>query len=225
MGLRYYVVEHAPVISAIGTAAAMLRETIESSAVNPGEAEIVALRREVLERLVAAGADRGTIEVEVEVDPVRSVVRVSGAGAVALERSSEPRLSAEALAGRAGEGWGQARPAGGTGVLSLFEVGEGARALLRVLDGRGRIRLQRRRARTLATSAGSVTTDLAAFLDACSRYGDSGRELPESFLVYRERVVDLSGLATIEQAQALARAEVAGLGPSEAAYVIATERP
>jgi hypothetical protein len=239
LSMRYQVVEHAPVISAIGCATALLRESVERSVMSPTDAELLALRGEVRERLVAMGAARASIVVEVEIDPRRHMVRAVGSGAAGmeLEKADEP-LDADELARRAREGVataaGLARVVGTTGGLTLFAIAVKAAVrwgrpasgdeLLRVLDRTGVVRLQRRGASALATTPQTLGQHLEAFLEASSAYGDSGRELPEAFLVYREQLLDLSGLVSIPQIAAMARAELDGLPPGEPVFVVAAPR-
>ena len=233
LGMRFEVVDHAPVISAIGCATGLLRETVERSVINPSEADVLSVRREVQEKLVTMGGSRDSIAVEVEIDTRKNVVRAVGSGSTQLQLRPPAALPHETLAGHATEGLTLAHPPrviGGTERLTVFELevsarwGRGASTLVRVLDATGVVRLQRRDARVLVASAGTLEAQLEPFLEENSTYGDSGRELPELFMLYREHIVDLSGMVNPRQIAALVRAELEGLPPGDLAIAVATPR-
>ena len=84
MGLPCEIAQHAEVISAIGAALAMVRETLERNIVNPSSADLAALRQEAEKSVLAMGADPSTVEVTVEVDAQKSLVRATATGTVAF---------------------------------------------------------------------------------------------------------------------------------------------
>ncbi|MDO5295553.1 MAG: hydantoinase/oxoprolinase family protein [bacterium] len=84
MGLPFEIAQHAEVISAIGAALAMVRETLERNIVNPSSADLAALRQEAEKSVLAMGADPATVEVTVEVDAQKSLVRATATGTVAF---------------------------------------------------------------------------------------------------------------------------------------------
>jgi N-methylhydantoinase A/oxoprolinase/acetone carboxylase beta subunit len=83
MGLRFELAEHADVISAIGVAMALIRETIERQVADAGQANatILAMRQEVFDAVHRMGADPATIEVHVELDSKTNIVSATASGA------------------------------------------------------------------------------------------------------------------------------------------------
>ncbi|MDR2759513.1 MAG: hydantoinase/oxoprolinase family protein, partial [Spirochaetaceae bacterium] len=75
LGQRWRVARNAPVISTIGVALAMVRDMVERTIRSPTDSDILAIRREAEEKAVASGAAPGTIEVSVQVDTQRNLVR------------------------------------------------------------------------------------------------------------------------------------------------------
>jgi hypothetical protein len=83
MGLTYELAEQADVISAIGVAMALIRETVERQVANAGQANetILAMREEVFEAVHRMGADPATIEVHVEIESKTNIIRATASGA------------------------------------------------------------------------------------------------------------------------------------------------
>ncbi|MBI3893965.1 MAG: hydantoinase, partial [Candidatus Wallbacteria bacterium] len=122
MQLPYRLVEHAPIISAIGTAIAMLRETIEKSIVSPSEGDLLASRREAWEKLAAMGARPDTIQVELEVETGRNLLRATATGSARTDEPAARAVAAdlEALATAAfPAGCGAPRRVASTGPLTV----------------------------------------------------------------------------------------------------------
>jgi N-methylhydantoinase A len=236
LSMRFEVVAHAPVISAIGCATGLLRETLERSVINPTESDLLGIRREVQEKLVAMGGARDTITVEVEIDTRKNVLRAVGSGSTQMALREAPPVPPAALAQHAIEGLRPLKDPlvlGSTGRLTLFALtvpsawsvfGNRPADLVRVLDASGVVRWQRKGARALTAAAANMESKLEGFLEEHATYGDSGRELPELFLVYREQVLDLSGLVNPRQVAAMAKAELEGLPSSEPVFALATPR-
>lgn len=95
MGLSFELAEHADVISAIGVAMALIRETVERQVSNASQANdtILAMRQEVSEAVHRMGADPETIEVHVEIDSKTNIIRATATGASKLHEDG----AAEAL--------------------------------------------------------------------------------------------------------------------------------
>ena len=53
------------------------------------------------------------------------------------------------------------------------------------------------------------------FIERHTQYGDAGRSLPGFFLLFRGRILDLSGLLSAEQIISLANAELSRLSDDE----------
>ena len=247
VGLASRIVEHAPIISAIGVAAAMMRESIERSIVDPSEADVLSVRREAVGRLEQAGCSPETMQVDVFVDPRRNIVRATVTGSARLEtRQQSSTLTTAQLENAVvaemtrGPTTGGAASGGGPGGLTVVTIGETDRfvlfeivvsrstwlkqnrrdTLIRVVDRSGVTRMQRRRALYEITRIGDLEVGFDEVLDEASSYGDAGRELPDVVLVFGSRIVDLAGLVTEDQIRAVARTEVAGIPPNDPLYMI-----
>ena len=183
MNLRHRIARDAEVISPIGVALALVRDVVERTIADPTPEDIATLRREVSDRVIAAGAAAETIEVSIEIDSQRNRVRASASGATAMAEGAQ-------------------------GAQALQVLRE--RDDVRVVDERGVTRLVLRGAEIRGSNAGRLEADLREALENATSFGDVGRALPSLHLVHGARIADFSGLGSIDQAVALALEEVGG---------------
>lgn len=230
MSLEHRLARNAEVISPIGVAMAMVRDTVERTMVDPTPDDLVRVRREATEAAIAAGAVPGSVEVEVEVDPRRNLVRAIAIGATELRRDASeasrqtteqcrqvavrsmrlPETAVHLLA-EAGSFlvFGAAAP-----VPSRFRRWRDRGELFRIVDRTGVVRLQRQgRAVVLRSTPRTVREELTRAVESLTDYGDAGRTLPDLFLLYGTRLANFSGLATLEQVLTLVEVELGGLDP------------
>jgi N-methylhydantoinase A len=195
-GLRHRIARNAEVISPIGVALALVRDVVERTIVNPTPEDIVRIRREAADRVIAAGAAPDRVEVSVEIDTQHNRVRATASGATAMVEAAQ--------------------------ALSLRTERSGDD--VRVVDERGVVRLVLRGARVTQTTVGALDATLEAAMESATSFGDVGRALPELYILHRGRVADFSGLGSIEQARALLREEIAGRDPGDAVTIITVKR-
>jgi hypothetical protein len=90
---------------------------------------------------------------------------------------------------------------------------------VRAVDREGVIRVQRSDAQVLAGSAGAAMEQLRRVWDEVTIYNGDSVITPDVFVIAGRRVVDLSGVSTLEQALTIGRSELEGL-PDDAAIAI-----
>ncbi len=231
-GLRHRIARDAEVISPLGVALALVRDVVERTIVAPGPGDVVRVRREALERVVAAGAARELVEVTVEIDARRNLVRATASGATAgagAEESHEPAGPAEraAAAARALHLPGAAqRLVAAAGSFELYgahaprESGE----RVCIVDERAVVRAVVSRATVRTTRVERLERALGETLEDATAFGDVGRALPEVYLVYGRRIADLGTLADPAQVVALAREELRGLDDATPVAIVAAAR-
>jgi N-methylhydantoinase A len=95
---------------------------------------------------------------------------------------------------------------------------------LRVLDERGVVRLALRDARVAITPCGELEPRLRDAIEAATSFGDVGRAMPELYIVHGGRIADFSGLASADQAVALAQEEVTGRDADDPVAILAVSR-
>jgi len=237
MGLEHRIARNAEVISPIGVAMAMVRDTVERNIVDPAPEDILRVRREAAEAAIAAGAVAESVEVQVEVDKRRNLVRATAMGTTELRRreNEQTSLSVEQCREAAARSM-RARPESVkleaecgnylvfTGVIqarSFFGLFHSRRRLLRVVDRRGVIRLQRGSSRVSSTTLAQVKAELFLAAEQLTDFGDAGRTIPDIFILYGARIANFSGLADPDQVIALAEVELWSLDPATKLVIIA----
>ncbi len=231
MGLPHEIAPNAPMISAIGAALALVRDTIERTVISPTEHEILSIRREAEEAVARMGADPATIEVQIEIDPQKNILRAMATGATEFRsRDLSKRLLSEAeieerVRKSIRDSIVELRRLGEIGGLLVFEaetererlfgLRRSRRTQVRVIDQEGVIRLQLSPGDGFVAPRSAVISRLRPFVTERTVYGDAGKALPDVFVVYRGRILDLTGLQSFDQAQTLMAVELERLPAGE----------
>ncbi len=237
--VQFRLARDAEVISPIGVALALVREVVERTIVDPSADDIVRIRREAQDAVVAAGASPERVEVAVEIDPQRNLVRATASGASELSESAAHQVQddmqlAHSAATLLRDDAHAVRRLAETDGLVVFERSRHvamrfgrARTVrdLRVLDRSGVGRLALRDALVHQTTAGRAIEDLREAIEKATAFGDVGRALPDIYVVHGARIADFSGLASPDQAAALAEEELAGRAPDAAVLILTASRP
>lgn len=239
LGLEFVITPHAPVLSAIGVALALVREQVERTIVNPTRDDLLRLRREVEEAVVRAGAAPESVEVQLTVEPQQHLVRAEASGALALEAGAsaavatddEERAAAAHSLGAAPDAVRALARGGGFQAFAAEHTRRGPLGLgrrtqqsARLVDDRGVVRLRLDSAEVVAAPAAEALAALRQLCDARTQFGDAGPILPLTFLAARHRLTDLSGVATRDQLEAVAAAELQSLPPDEVVLLAVAPR-
>lgn len=213
----------AEVISAIGAGVAMLKNVVEKSVVDPTEQDIKAVRAEAMQSLIAAGGAPDKIQVEIEVDRQKNIVRATATGASTLSSS----MSAEAITPESAEKTAR-ETLGDPQELSLvfedgatfaFSAKKEKRGLLGlgkkvsnpvvVVDSRGLAALTLPDAKIITADREECVAALDEALKQGTIYNDGGAVPPAARLAFQGRVMDLSKLASHAAMIDLASMEIA----------------
>lgn len=238
MKMDYRIAPESAVISAIGAALAMIRETRERMVVNPTNDDILRIRAEVEEAVIKMGAKPETIEVQVEIDASKNILRATATGTTEfrerdlkkLEVDLDTRRKIAASSMHIDEK--QVSLVASTTFLDVFSAEIKRKRLLglfeekthplRVVDKEGVIRLQIVNGVFLQSAKEKLQNDLRRFLNENASYGDAGKILPNTFILYGARILDLTGLLDAEQIVCLAEAELRKLSNSEPIVIVAS---
>ncbi len=239
MKLPFEIANRAEVISAIGAALAMVKETIEKNILNPSQADLAALRNEAEKAVARMGADPATIEVTIEVDAQKNLVRATATGSVEFVAqdllqqavTEEERLATLKTASTREESY---QKLGHTDFLYLYESTRTEKWLLNLLsrkkstlwitDGKGNVKLQVPGGVVQPGTGGGVDSGLQAVLQKHTAYGDAGALVPPISILAGRKVVDLTSLNTADQMLSLARQELSGLGADEPVFFLVHPR-
>ena len=80
-----------------------------------------------------------------------------------------------------------------------------------MVDREGIIRLQVRNGDCHAAAKREVLAGLKDFFDKHIVYGDAGREFPDLFVVFRGKILDMSGLINLDQIVSLLQVELSAV--------------
>ena len=235
MGHRHRTARNAPVISTIGVALAMVRDMVERIIVNPDENDIIAIRREAEQKAIVGGAAPGTVEVTIQVDTQRNLVRAIATGATEMRSKNllERKLEEKDLFALAADNL-DVKPellgiSARTELMYAIQYIKSEKKLfglvkkntkpLRLMDEEGVIRLQKMNAYVLQANMGNWKEQTARILNELTIYDDGGTTLPNFYIVVGKRIIDLSGLPTEEQIYSLAGVELSGY-PDETPLII-----
>lgn len=237
MGIRHRIAKNAPYISTIGVSLALVREQIERNAPNPTDQDIRKIRHDVMEIVTRAGADAATVDISIEIDAQRNILRATATGATELrtkDRKSQVKSNDElrAVVAKACDVGAEAvRKVAGEGRWHVFEATVVKKALfglvktkktvVRVVDEEGVIRLQKNDARVGVFTKGELAGAFSDFADSMTLYTDAGATLPKTYLFFGQKMSDLSGVLNKEQLMGLAEMELEFVGDDQAIIVVA----
>ncbi|WP_212755630.1 hydantoinase/oxoprolinase family protein [Pseudokineococcus marinus] len=225
-GREWGIAAHSEVISPIGVALALIREQVERVIPGATDQQVLGVRHEAEQAVIAQGAAPEGVEVDVTVDPQSSTVRAVATGATELRtQDRSARLDRSELDGLAARSLDVA--AGEVSVLAetphhVVYGGPSTRRLLgrprrpvRVLDRDGVVRLASRDAHVEQSTVGAAGELLPRVISARTSYGDGGSRAPAVQLLVGARISDLSGVLDESSLVSLARTELEGRAGDE----------
>ena len=231
MGLPCEITKNAAVISAIGVALALVRDTIEKTVISPTEHDVLSIRKDAEDAVLRMGATPDSIEVQIEIDAQKNILRATATGTTELRTRElgKAHLNETELTERVRQtirgATGEVTPVARVGGLTIFHALTQRKRLgglmrstvhqYRVIDPEGIIRLQIRQGDCLPGTKSEVIGGMKEFFDKHTIYGDAGREFPDLFVIFRGRILDMSGLMNIDQINSLIQVELSTVGNDE----------
>lgn len=235
-GFAHRIVEHTEVISAIGAALGLIRDSIERTLIQPTNEDLIQIRQEAYDAVLAMGAAADTIEVSVEVDSRNKKVLAVATGASELRsgEASQAELSGAEMTEQAALALKCAaaavRELGGSEQLRvygseaekvmLFGLMRRRELRVRVLDRQGTVRLQLNGCRFEQSTVGEARKLVPGLIEKLTAFGDAGGLLPDLYLLLGRRIIDLSGVPDVGQMQALIEQETRHLAPDSPAALL-----
>jgi len=235
MGMKYSLAPDSDVISAIGVGLAMMRDMIERTIINPSNEDILRIRKEAEQSLASMGAAIDTIEVQIEIEPQKNIVRAMATGTTEIRTKKLDKQKVD---------YEECKK---TAALSLNEKNENISELcstdgfivfgvkrkkikfwgltdsswaLRAVDKEGIIRLQTNNGVVQLTKVNECIDKLGEIVENYAQYGDGGKTIPDMFVLYGHKILDLTGLMNTEQLISVTRAEIEGLNSQEKIIIL-----
>ena len=219
LGFEHTIVEHTEVISAIGAALGLIRDSVERNILNPTNDDLIQLRQEAYASVLKMGATPESIEVSVEIDTRNKKVIAIATGASDLNTDEQGRqtLSEPERLTEAAKAFKQAESS-----VELLGQSEGLFAYgfhttkklmlglikqeqlnIKVLDAQGTVKLQLNDAHYRECDLQAVKKVLPEMLENLTAYGDAGGLLPDVYVLLGQRIVELGGVVEVSQMLAL----------------------
>lgn len=237
MNLDFNISQDAEVISSIGVALALVRETVERVIPNVMPDDLQRIKREAFDAVVRLGAAPENVEVTIEVDPQTQRVRATAMGASEMRaqdmRKEVSEDEAREIAARSmGLSPETVRLAAATDQVRVFQgqveerkwrIFRSRRAPLRAVDREGVIRVQRSDGVVARATAQTGLAEMRRLWEEVTIYNGDSVITPDMFVIAGRRVVDLSGVSALEQALAIGRSELEGLAPEAPVALITVQ--
>ncbi|WP_461218091.1 hydantoinase/oxoprolinase family protein [Lapidilactobacillus salsurivasis] len=235
MKAKFKIAKNAPYISTIGVALAMVREQIERSITNPTDQDIKQIRADVIDKIVQSGANESTVDVNVEIDSQRNVVRAVATGATELRQKNFNELTltndqiikiasdalnadpATVTIAEATGRWKLVNSVTTSGFLFLKRHQQNSC----VIDREGVVRFKQKLTYSTMCTKSEIRSKLVPFIDDYTTYSDANATIPKVFLFYKEKALDLTGMQTIEQLLSIVDVETEMMKDSEELIAVA----
>lgn len=238
MNIPHSIAENCEVISAIGAALGIIRDSVERNIISPTESDILSIRQEAVNSVLGMGASPDSVEVTIEIDNQNKKVIATATGSSEM-RTKElgiQELSINSLTEIAAKSHrtteNNIKISGSTDFLFAFTSSETKSQLfglfketnvkLRVLDIEGTIKLQLNNCEVLETQVSNVKTTVSNIISKMTTFGDAGALVPDIFILEGRRILDLTGLIFESQILSLIEIELKNSLPSDKVVIIAT---
>jgi len=231
MKLPVEIAENAEVISAIGAALAMVRETIEKTVINPTPEDLLKIKQEATESVMKMGALPETIEVQIELEPQKNIVRGIATGSTEFRTDKNLKQDVDwptvekQIADNIGVDPAKLQMLFATSFLKIYAAQtvkkkfmglfKSLSTSLRIVDSEGIVRLQLSHGDSCCGNRDNFKNLLTKLIQQHIVYGDAGQEIPDLFVLYRRNISDYHGLTSLDQLMALLDSELSKLAQEE----------
>lgn len=237
--IKHEIASDSEVISAIGAAMGMIRDTVEKSIINPSEQEIIAIRQAASESVISMGAKPESVEVQVEIDNAnKKVVAIATGSSDMASRETVEVLDDAGLKTIASEAL-KVKPEivqilGKTNLLRLVGYVTVKSHLFGILKEKlnpavvlAQDGIVKRRFDNVVwrkTNITGVKSEISQLIEELRSYGDAGELMPDIFVLVSGKIIDLSGLIQLSQILSLVEFDLKDLTPSDNAIVLAVKK-
>ena len=236
MQLRTRNCKNASVISTIGVALAMVRDSVERTVLNPTEEDVLTIRQEAFDAAIRQGANPDTIEIQVEVDPTTNTLRATAVGTTELRTKDMTKAlpTTEEICRIAAEAVGvndskiQVVLQNGNfycihtekSTKKLFGLLKQKNPISIVADKEGVIRIQQNGGHFYRFSGSNIMDSMRTAVEQHTIFGDANMVAPDVYLFIGGRICDYSGVIEIDQIMTLAHADLQGVNPDAEIFAL-----
>lgn len=228
------------IISTIGVGLAMVRDVVERNLLDPSEEEIHQIRREAIDSVVGMGASAESVNVEVEYDGSKNLLRAVAEGSTELQTRdlaessvSDEEQQATAATSLDVDETGIERVAGTDGLTvyqaehsedKFFGLVTKTRQRLVLVDRAGVVKLKLSDGSVYPTVGERLADDVSRVLSEDSVFSGSSTKLPNLYVLYGNQILDVSGMSSQGQIRSLIDVELSDI-PNDEEMVILSEAP
>lgn len=240
LGFSHRIAKDCEVISAIGAALGMIRDSVERTIINPTENDLISLRQQAFESVAKMGADPDTIEVSVEIDSRNKKVIAVAMGSSEM-RSREvqiKQLSEEDIIDIASKSFKVGKDKISiSDKTNFYYVTSFSRSKsflfglikenlngIRVIDREGTIKLQLNNATSKTVKVNEVKSVINKMISDLTTFGDAGALVPDIFILVSSKILDFTGLINENQIISLADYELKKVSQDEDVVVISSPK-
>ncbi len=225
---KYSIPENAEVISSIGVAMAMVRDTVERMIPNPSQEDIRAIRSEVINKAIESGAHPDTIEVHIEIDSQTSKIMAIATGSTEVKTAdilkpatAEEKLQIAADALRADKK--ELNILAETGFFTVYGHEQKGDLAVCGLDDKGFIKIQRSDGRAITTTVEEYREAVEKLWDECSIFEAEQVIRPDYYFCLQGKVVDFASTPYLDQQFMIMDTALIDSDPKDELIVVAAQ--
>ena len=189
--------------------------------------------------ITKAGANPDTVEISIEIDSQKNILRAIATGATELRTKDlnsqakemdeiikivQESAQAEKDAVRLVDSIGRWHAFEVTKISkALFGLLKSKKNLVRIVDEEGVIRLQKNNAKLMIMQKKDLNKRYAEFIEDMTQFTDAGATLPKAYLFFQQKMVDLSGVISQEQLLSLAEMELEFVSDTDKIIAVAAK--
>lgn len=240
MKFPHRVAENSEVISAIGAALGIIRDSVERNIISPTENDLISMRQEAFNSVVSMGANPDTVEVSIEIDSQNKKVIATALGSGEMRtkelgvavKTTDEILQIAAKSMKVNQT--VITLTGSTGYLFtltaqvekklFFGLIKEKSNPVRIIDSEGTIKLQLNNAISAKCEKESLKSQITAIIASLTTFGDAGALIPDIYLIAGAKIIDMTGLISETQIFSLADIELKNHPASDSIIIIASEK-
>lgn len=204
MEINYNIPENAEVISSIGVALSMIRESVERVIPNPTPQDVKKIRSEVMTRVIENGADPSSIDIHIEIDNTTSKLIAIATGAAEVKTTDLLKecteQEAKSLAAKdMNVKLAEVNLIEKTKHFYVFYAEVKGKKIIRILDKKGFIKVQRNNGITIKVKAKDYQEAVKKIYEDLTIYKADSVLRPDFYLCVGPRVMDFDSGTELKQ--------------------------
>ncbi|MCL2163927.1 MAG: hydantoinase/oxoprolinase family protein [Oscillospiraceae bacterium] len=232
LDMDFSIPEQAEVISSIGVALAMVRDVVERMIVNPSAQDIADIKKEAVAMAVNGGAVEDTVEVVIEIDPTSNKVTAIALGSSEVKttdllKSVTEDEALELACGFLGGDPDKIQLEGKTAGTFIFCAPHKSKPDVKsvcIVDKKGFSKAQGSDTNVLTTVKAAFGVDLQKVWTESLVFASDAALYPDIFLCVGNRVIECSGMQTVEQVANILASDLEFVSGDEPIVIVAVKK-